>query len=159
MIILNRQFLSNRMNGQFAMRMVWAHMTKTFVADLYGPLSHVRLETYREAGGNDLAMVTNYFWNLRLAESLVPALHAVEIALRNINHAALSDRYDTDMWIYRDGLLRANQLRDFASAMGRIANKPTPLAGRVVAQLSFGFWTSLLNSPYERLCLDNGFCP
>ncbi|MBA2519227.1 MAG: hypothetical protein H0V24_06150, partial [Chloroflexia bacterium] len=125
-------------------------MTEDFVANLYGPLSRVRLETYRKFGDSDLAMVTNYFWNIDLAEALVPSLHAVEVALRNSIHTALSHHYDTDMWFFREGLLQANQVRDFASALGKVARKRTPLAGCLVAQLSFGFWTSLLNAPYEQ---------
>jgi hypothetical protein len=62
-----------------------------FVSELHRALSVERLESYRPVGGDDLEMLTNYFWNLALAESLTPALHAVELVLRNSIHAAMAD--------------------------------------------------------------------
>ena len=45
----------------------------------YLALSQDRLEAYRSPGGNDLEMLTNYFWNIDLVEALVPCMHAVEL--------------------------------------------------------------------------------
>lgn len=103
-------------------------------------------------------MLTNYFWNMELAEALVPSMHAVEVALRNTLHATLADHYTTDLWFYEDEVLESNQLRDFAYALGKMTKKPKPWSGRIVAELSFGFWTSLLNAPYEqRMWQPNGY--
>jgi hypothetical protein len=129
-----------------------------FVADLYLPLSRVRLETYGPAGGGDLEMLTNYFWNIDLAEALVPCLHAVELALRNSVHAALTNRYGTDMWFYQRGLREPGQLVQFANALRDVAKKPAPLADRLVAELTFGFWVTLLSGPYDqRIWAPNNF--
>lgn len=125
-------------------------MVAQFVADLYLPLSQVRLEAYRPAGGDDLAMLTNYFWNIDLAEALVPSLHAVELALRNSVHVALTNRYGTDMWFYEQGHLEPGQLSQFANALREIGKKSPPRAGRLVAELTFGFWVTLLSAPYEQ---------
>lgn len=133
-------------------------MVEGFVADLDLSLSWIRLETYRPAGGSDLEMLTNYFWNIDLAAALLPCMHAVEVALRNTIHAALRSQFASDLWFYKEELLEPNQLRDFASALGKVAKRPQPLAGRVVAELGFGFWTSLLNAPYEqRLWQPDGY--
>ncbi len=80
-------------------------MSAQFVSDLYFALSIDRLEAYRSANGSDLEMLTNYFWNIDLIEALVPCLHAVELALRNSIHAALTTQYGTEMWFYQPGVL------------------------------------------------------
>ena len=125
-------------------------MVSQFVSDLYLPLSQVRLEGYRPQGGSDLDMVTNYFWNIALAEALVPSLHAIELAVRNSMHSALTHLHGSEMWFYQPGLLESGQLAGFAAALRAVANKPPPLAGRLVAELSFGFWVTLLSAPYEQ---------
>jgi len=129
-----------------------------FVNDLYSSLSRVRLETYRPANGDDLDMLTNYFWNIDLAEALIPSLHAAELALRNTIHDTLTQHFGTEMWFYERGLLEPGQLVAFAQALAKVAKKPQPHARRLVAQLTFGFWATLLNAPYEhRVWQPNGF--
>lgn len=133
-------------------------MVMPMVADLQRALSAARLEAYRPAGGSDLAMLTNYFWNIDLAEALVPVLHAVELALRNTIHSAMIDKYKTDMWFYHQGALEPNQLAEFARALGKVHKKPSPLSGKIVAELTFGFWVTLLSAPYEqRVWSDSGY--
>jgi hypothetical protein len=121
-----------------------------FVSDLHLPLSQTRLETYRPLGGSDLDMLTNYFWNIDLAEALVPSLHAAELALRNSIHAAPTNLNGMDMWFYQPGLFETSQLGEFARALLNVSKKGTPTSGRLVASLMFGFWVSMLNSPYEQ---------
>ncbi len=108
---------------------------------------------------SDLEMITNYFWDIDLAEALVPSLHAVELAVRNSMHAALAKRSRTEMWFYEPGLLRSTQLQMLASGLDKLARKnnaATP--DRIVSALPFGFWVSLLTGPYEQpLWQPDGF--
>jgi len=121
-----------------------------FVSDLHLPISQIRLETYRPVGGDDLEMVTNYFWNIHLAEALVPSLHAAELALRNSIHTALTAHFNTEMWFYQPGLLEGGQLGEFARALISVSRKGSATSGRIVSSLMFGFWVSILTSPYEQ---------
>lgn len=123
-------------------------MVARMVSDLYLPLSQVRLEAYRPVGGSDLDMLTNYFWNIDLAEGLVPVLHGIELALRNTIHTALMARHGTDMWFQQPGLLHPWHASEFNKALNRIAKNPPVTAGKLVAELNFGFWTGLLGSAY-----------
>lgn len=133
-------------------------MVAKMVADLRASLSQPRLEAYRPAGGSDLDMVVNYFWNIDLAEAIVPSLHALEVALRNAIHTTMTQLYNNDMWFFIEGVLEPQQLKDFADAYRRVYKKPVPISGRVVAQLMFGFWTALLHAPYEqRIWSPNNF--
>ena len=127
-----------------------AHLPSTFVPDLYLALSQDRLEAYRPTGGTDLDMLTNYFWNIDLIEALVPCMHAVELALRNSLHNALTSHYGTDMWFYQPGVLESGGVINLGKALQDAAQKPPLQAGKIVAALSFGFWVSLLGGKYER---------
>ena len=120
-----------------------------FVTDLRRPLSQERLEKYRPAGGGDLEMLTNYFWNINLAEALIPCMHIVEIALRNTLHTTLSDHFSNDMWFYEDQVWKPINFGISPMLLPRL-QKAQALVGRIVAELSFGFWVSLLNAPYEQ---------
>lgn len=125
-------------------------MVTRLVEELYLPLSQARLEAYRPAGGTDLEMLTNYFWNIDLAEGLMPALHAVEVALRNTVHSSLTNQWGTDMWFLQPGLLGPGQVKEFTTAHARVARKPPVAADKLVPELNFGFWVTLLSAPYEQ---------
>ena len=130
-------------------------MIQQFINDLQLPLSKERLEAYRPDQGSDLAMVVNYFWNLRLCEALYPTLNAVEIALRNSINSALNNYYNNEYWFEgewtNNSLLvestQYTQIEDARSKLRKRNSEENP--GRIVAELSFGFWVGLLNRPYE----------
>ncbi len=126
-------------------------MVSRFAGELQLPLSKERLESYRPSSGTDLEMVTTYFWNLALGEALHPAVQSLEVALRNGIHAAASTTFRSDFWFDRPGLLLVRELAAVAEARQELGrNNKQQNAGRVVAALKFGFWTGLLNRPYER---------
>jgi hypothetical protein len=125
-------------------------MVAQMISDLYLPLSQVRLEAYRPRGGSDLEMLTNYFWNIDLAEGFVPSLHGIELALRNSIHSAFTARFGTDMWFQQRGLLGTWHMSEFTKAHNRVSMNPPGTAGKLVAELNFGFWTGLLAGPYEQ---------
>lgn len=132
-------------------------MVAPYVADLETTLSPDRLRAYRPLGGDDLAMVTTHFWNTSLCQSLYASLGAIEVALRNGIHNALSAHYSRPDWYDIHDLLlhweavaigkAKAEIRDAKRA--EIAQGINPVtSARVVAALSFGFWTSLLSSDY-----------
>jgi hypothetical protein len=63
--------------------------------ELHRTISRERLETYREPGASDLAMITTYYWNLALSEALYSVIAIFEVAFRNSVHLALSAKYGT----------------------------------------------------------------
>jgi hypothetical protein len=100
-----------------------AILSSQFVADLYLALSQDRLEAYRPLGGTDLEMLTNYFWNIDLVEALVPSMHAVELALHNSLHNALTVHSGTDMWYYQPGVLESPSVINLGRALQEAAQK------------------------------------
>lgn len=104
-------------------------------------------------------MIANYFWDMELARAITPALHAVEVALRNSIHGAFTNHYGTDMWFYQPNVLEPGQLNQLANALRELARrKASPTSGRIVAELSFGFWSTLLSGNYQQpIWQPNGF--
>lgn len=124
-------------------------MVSRYVSEMENALSPERLSSYRQSRINDLESISTYFWNIALCQALYPCLGTLEVALRNSIHRTLSDHFGRDDWYNAIGLLLPREQRDVVEAKRRIqlSNKPaTP--GRIVADLHFGFWTSLLSSIY-----------
>jgi len=125
------------------------------VQSLEWPISPVRLEAYRPDGASDLAMLANYIWNVQLSEALYPSLQAFEVALRNSVHRALSHHFQTEYW-FDQGILLAWQWKPSARRAQLTTYRKPHDPGRIVAELSFGFWSSMFNSPYEPLWYADG---
>lgn len=126
-------------------------MASNPVAELGRTVSTERMEKYRPPSGTDLDMMTNYFWNIALLQAFYPSLAALEVALRNSIHDAMTAREQTEWWFYQAELLEPRQLGAFASARQRLYDqkKYRPTSGQIVAQLNFGFWTTILSKSYH----------
>jgi hypothetical protein len=126
-------------------------MVQQLVTDLRRAVSQPRLDAYRPLGGSNLDMVVNYYWNIALSEALYPGLALLEVSLRSSVHEALTVREGTDMW-FRN-LLEPGQLRDYANACLTLLHRQKgtqPTSRQIVAELTFGFWTTLLSKPYHQ---------
>lgn len=98
------------------------------------------------AGGDRNRAAELYALNTRLSEALYTPLQMLEVALRNRIHAVMSD-IRHPRWFEDEGfLLVADQQVKLGDAVRRLRS-PTP--GQVVAALSFGFWTSMFDRPYD----------
>ena len=104
------------------------------------------------AAGDRSRAIELYTLNTQLSESLYTPLQMLEIALRNRIHAvmsaALHEQWYDDSTCQLDSrqteqLVKAKQ--DLADA----AKAATP--GRIVAALTFGYWTAFFNTDYEDL--------
>lgn len=121
------------------------------VESLYPCISRDRLEAHRPRGGTDLEMAVNYLYNAILSEALYTSLGFLEITLRNTLHTTLSNFYGGPNWYDRFDVLERYQAEDVARAKRRIDGiGKEVIPGRVVSELGFGFWVSLLSGPYDR---------
>jgi hypothetical protein len=119
-------------------------------------LSTDRLDPYRVAVGGSLEQAVRlYEQNSLLAESLYGILQGLEVALRNSIHAQLVRAASQPEWwdALKLGPEQESMLRMAKDALKR-EGKP-PDAGRVVAELAFGFWTGLTSARYEALWRDH----
>ncbi len=127
-------------------------MPESYLAELEKVISHSRLNQYRQKHESDLNVATRYFWNVALCESLYPCLNALEVGLRNSIHHAASTVYSDEYWFDLPGVLLKRQPVQLHSARNSLVKqgKPSPhTAGRIIAELNFGFWTTLLSDPYH----------
>jgi hypothetical protein len=92
---------------------------------------------------------------MELCESLYPSLHAFEVLLRNAVHYSLTDYYGKD-WLERDRLFRDkewNSIQDAVQTLevrGQVVQNAPIDPGRLIAELSLGFWTGLFVRAYDR---------
>jgi hypothetical protein len=121
-----------------------------FVAGIEQSISSARLQRYQSNPFDSLETVINYFWNIALAESLYCSLNMVEIALRNGLHNALAHQFGTPTWYDRAGLLEWRQAVEVRKTKARIAARGDLVTSdRVVSELTFGFWVTILSRPYD----------
>ena len=125
-------------------------MVAAFVAELAPAVSFVRLEADRPPGGSDLEMLVNYYWNIELCKALYPAIHALEVCLRNSIHAAATTHFGTPFWFDVPGALLARQIALIQQARDDLVERRKPQTpDDIVAALMLGFWTTLFNKPFK----------
>ncbi|MDI3340141.1 MAG: hypothetical protein QJR03_06370 [Sphaerobacter sp.] len=122
------------------------------VARILASVSEERLESYRPEGGSDDDMLANYLWNLALSEALYPSLQAVEVTLRNRICTGGLVVHGTSLWFCEDAIfqLTSHEVDAYQAAVARLQDRGKPVtAGRIIAELRFGFWVSLFNKPHN----------
>ena len=127
-----------------------AEMLEDRLHDLRASASDVRLQSYRESDQGDVDTVVHYLWNLRLSEALYPILAIFEVTLRNQIHNALTERYGTETWFDRKGVLHERERDEIEQAKDALRRNDKPAdANHIVAQMNLGFWCALLQDGYE----------
>ena len=116
-------------------------------------LSESRFAAYRTHPDEPLeAVLGRYRWNAALCMALYPALGLLEVSLRNNLHAAITGYYGTAAWydLTPEKLAPREQesIRQAKNELRKQGKREEP--NRVVAELNFGFWTSLLSKEYEQ---------
>ena len=131
-------------------------MSGAFFQKIQDSLSTERLDAYavRKPGVVDdpAATLARYLLNMALCESLYSPLQLCEIALRNAIHHHASSLMAREDW-FDDARFQLTPwaASEIAKAKAQIIkSKKTVTAGRVVAELNFGFWTSLFEDHYEK---------
>jgi hypothetical protein len=137
-------------------------------------VSAARLKKYGPLAGEDeIDALARYAWNLALSEALYPAISLVEIAVRNRVNVVLAKKFQITKWSQCVDILNwldadpsvldekeqpwivdaKKKLRQENSRRKFDDRELTP--GRLVAALSFGFWTALFDARYD----ENGSAP
>ena len=131
------------------------------LGSLRSALSAERLSAYALPEDTDeVDSVARYLWNLALCSALQPALHTLEITVRNrlfeISRRIVDEtELDFDRipcWLdARPSLLADREHEAVEKAKETIARRNRqPTEGRLVSALGFGFWVSLCRRPYEQ---------
>jgi hypothetical protein len=127
-------------------------MDSTPPAWVTNTLSAARFAPYlAKSNGDTAAALRLYWWNLEISAAFHFPLHCIELALRNALHSRLCDAFSRDDWwaaapLTSNGLLKIAEARSAIARLGIRKICPDDL----VAQLTFGFWVSLISSKYHR---------
>ena len=116
--------------------------------------SNKRMERYFRLHEDEKKAIDHYQSNIELAESFYPCLSVFEVTLRNALSRELETMTGREDWYSifptTPGLVNLN--RYITQAQKQIINrKENVTPAKVIAELTLGFWVSLLNSEYERL--------
>jgi hypothetical protein len=125
-------------------------MVGAFLAGFQRGVSQPRFASYRAASTSDFDAAITYYWNIGRAEALYPMLAAFEIVLRNTIHDAFTTREGgNEFWFC--SILEPTHLREYAAAHAKLINDGIqhPPVGKIVAELKFWFWTSMLGGMYH----------
>jgi len=125
------------------------------IESLWRLVSAQRIGAYRRGESSDEEVLARYLWNTALCEALYPSLHFLEVALRNLVFEAADAAYPPDQaaasWLERPGVLHDAEARAVRAARARLLGRGRPCEPcRLVAELSFGFWTALFDVRYEQ---------
>lgn len=116
-------------------------------------LSKRRLDAFVDpADPSESRTLARYQANVLICEALYPALHVVEVVVRNHIYAGIA-RKKGDSWLTNapERWMRGEEIRKVQEAVASLVNLGRPTEpGRMIAELNFGFWTSLFDRFYER---------
>lgn len=127
-------------------------MNPIALSRLTAALAAERLDAYRRDGVPVDTAVARYLRNVALCEALYPPLQLAEVALRNAVHGSLRVRYASDLWFESAAVPMAEWQRlQVTKARQKLTDENKPVtAGRMIAELNFGFWTGFLNKHQAR---------
>jgi hypothetical protein len=129
-----------------------------------------RLGKYLQAARNDMHQALRlYVLNTRISAAVMADLHYVEIALRNKFDRELTAKFGAAWFADRAFLALADKrMQHILQDASRAAAKHTPAGratppGKVIAELTFGFWLQLTDRRFEHTlwtpALHKAFAP
>ncbi|HCY00453.1 MAG TPA: hypothetical protein DG754_09970 [Bacteroidales bacterium] len=96
--------------------------------------------------------IQHYQCNIQISEAFYPCLSVLEVALRNAVNRELITKFGVDDWYNRLHLTPglSKLLKEINVAQNNITKRKELInPSKVVAELTFGFWTRLFNSEFE----------
>lgn len=112
-------------------------------------LSTERFGRYLTTVSTKSEALAHYRWNTALSAAFYGPLQCLEVGLRNVVHDQLSKARGA-CWYENSSVLTGRDLAAAREAMQKVKESgKEPAPGRVVAELSFGFWVGLFANVYD----------
>jgi len=123
-------------------------------------ISKERLEPYLNYHKDDLSKaIAHYKSNILISESFYPLLAVLEIGLRNSIDYQLAKRFNDREWYDNKDFVKIAtrfQIDRISQARTNIYSEKKEITpGRIISELSFGFWTSLFDTKFEMTLWKN----
>jgi len=122
--------------------------------------SHDRLAPYLQRHDNSFNQaIEHYKANIEISETFYPLLAILEVGLRNQMDYQLTRKFTTEAWYNENSFIKIvsrfqiDRITDARNSILREKKEVTP--GKIISELSFGFWTSLLDSRFEKSLWKN----
>lgn len=129
-------------------------MSQHLYLTLKNSVSDIRLHSHKAHQSNStcLELISLYFYNIQLSESLYPTLNFFEVSLRNSMYEAFKTEFNRADWYNQPNLFNGKLLAQLTEVKSRLSNKgiqQTP--NQIISELTLGFWVGLFNSAYEQM--------
>lgn len=131
-----------------------ASLDAALVASLEQMVSAPRLQRYRLAASSDLETAVLYCWNIHLGEAILPSIAILEVVLRNTVHDVLTRHAGTEWWF--KSVLNSASFDSVLKLIGELTRRQghPPTVGKVVSEITFGFWPKLFAHQYHGFWWD-----
>ena len=119
-------------------------------------ISEERLYPFlRAVEGDEAAAIALYDWHAELLAASFGVMHHFEVLVRNAIDRQRGDGQPQtqlkDTWLLDFQILQPGAIKQVIIAVERLERGKAITRGRVVAGLSFGFWSGLFGGRYEEL--------
>ncbi len=129
-------------------------MNEKLFESLEKAISPDRLKHYAIVfNSNDKKLIIQkYLLNVELSKALYFPLQTLETTLRNNIHSVLSEKLNNELWFEDSSFMNPQTLNkgDILKAREKIDKSKTQTPGRIISELSFGFWSYLFGKYYEQ---------
>lgn len=113
-------------------------------------LSPDRMAPYLAVRRNDWGeALALYDWNMRIGSAFFESIHFLEVGLRNAFDLTIRDRVQ-ESWLDDSSSVLTPRSRVTLKVAADHAGGVTAPRGKLLAELPFGFWWSLLSDEYNR---------
>lgn len=100
---------------------------------------------------NAYSDIKEYQENLLISKSMYIPLSILEVSIRNAVDSHFSNFYGNGWLIKEASFLQRDAIRKIIDAKARLQKREEEITReKLVAELSFGFWTSLFQQPYDK---------
>jgi hypothetical protein len=123
-------------------------------------ISRERLQPYINHHNRDIEKaIAHYKANILISESFYPLISILEVGLRNSIDKQFIRRFEDDKWYEHIDFIRIiskYQIDRISEARTNIqSSKKEITTGRIISELTFGFWTSLFDTKFEMTLWKN----
>ncbi len=126
-------------------------MQVEFYLKIKEALSPSRIECYRGGNLSDTEVLAGYLLNSALSEALYPLLQNLEVCFRNELDRVISINFGANWLLDNSTFLNDKELLKINQAKTSLTKSRSVIShDKLVSELNFGFWTSLLDVRYER---------
>lgn len=129
-------------------------MDEKLFENLEKAISKDRLEHYSKIfeTNDKKIIIQKYLLNVELSKALYFPLQTLETTLRNSIHFVLSEKLNNEFWFEDTTFINPKTIekRDILNARDKIDTSKDQTTGRIISELSFGFWSYLFGRYYEQ---------